>query len=169
MKLKTKFQDEDFELGEVVEAEIFVFHGCANKLRVEVCAARGGFHTFYFDSLKELTDMFEDYNEPKEYWYVDTTEGSVVEHTQEMFELTDKERKEIGNYFSSREEAEEAVEKHKAWKRLKEKGLRFVGWDTALRRHEPCDFVIFCDFDGLVESEKDLDLLFCTNKERHWQ
>ena len=67
----------------------------------------------------------EDYEEPKDYWYIDTTEGTVVEHTQEMFELTDKERREIGNYFDTREEAEKAVEKLKAWKRLKDAGVTF--------------------------------------------
>ena len=97
-------------------------------MKVEARAAKGGHHTFYFGSLKELTDMFEDYEEPKEYWYVDTTEGSIVEYTQEMFQLIDKERKEIGNYFATKKEAEEAVEKLKAWKRLKDKGFKFERW-----------------------------------------
>lgn len=88
-----------------------------------------------YSSLESLTKEWEDYEEPKEYWYIDTTEGAIVEHTCEQFELTDKERKEIGNYFSSREEAEKAVEKLKAWKRLKDKGFRFDGWtiDDGLR------------------------------------
>ena len=68
----------------------------------------------------------EDYEEPKEYWYIDTTEGSAVERTCEGFELTDKERKEIGNYFETREEAEKAVEKLKAWKRLKDNHFKFL-------------------------------------------
>ena len=34
---------------------------------------------------------------------------------------------EIGNYFSSKEEAELVVRKLKAWKRLKDKGLKFKG------------------------------------------
>ena len=36
-------------------------------------------------------------------------------------------RKEIGNCFDTIEEAEKAVEKLKAWKRLKDKGFRFTG------------------------------------------
>lgn len=78
-----------------------------------------------FNSLAELNEEWEDYKEQKEYWYIDTTEGTVVEHTQEMFELTDKERKEIDNYFDTREEAEKAVKKLKAWKRLKDAGVTF--------------------------------------------
>lgn len=65
--------------------------------------------------------------------------------------------KQIGNYFKTKEEAEKAVEKLKAWKRLKDKGFRFTGWD----RHP--------DFDGDYRitasdewncDDKDLDLLF---------
>lgn len=75
---------------------------------------------YYYDSLADINKDWEDYEEPKEYWYIDTIEGSVVEHSCEGFELTDKERKEIGNYFETKEEAEKAVEKLKAWKRLED-------------------------------------------------
>lgn len=80
---------------------------------------------YEYNSLAELNDEWEDYEEPKEYWFIDTSEGAVVEHTKEMFELTDKERKQIGNYFETEEEAEKAVEKLKAWKRLKDGGVSF--------------------------------------------
>ena len=59
------------------------------------------------------------------YWYIDTSEGAVVEDTEEMFESTDEERKQIGNYFETKEEAEQAVEKLKAWKRLQDAGVTF--------------------------------------------
>ena len=41
-----------------------------------------------------------------------------------------KQLKEVGLYFSTREEAEKAVEKLKAWKRLKDKGFKIAlrGW-----------------------------------------
>lgn len=40
-----------------------------------------------------------------------------------------RKNKEIGNYFETKEEAEKAVEKLKAWKRLKDKGFKFCGID----------------------------------------
>ena len=76
-------------------------------------------------TLKELNEGWE---EPKEYWYIDTSEGSIVEHSYDQYELTAKERKEIGNYFETEEEAEEAVEKLEAVKRLKDKGFKITGW-----------------------------------------
>ena len=39
--------------------------------------------------------------------------------------IYDKNRKQIGNYFETEEEAEQAVEKLKAWKRLKDNGISF--------------------------------------------
>lgn len=38
----------------------------------------------------------------------------------------EKQRKQFGNYFNTREEAEKAVEKLKAWKQLKDKGFQVV-------------------------------------------
>ena len=75
-------------------------------------------------SLAELNEEWEDYEEPKEYWYIDTCEGWEIDRTEEGFGLTDKENKEIGNYFETKEEAERVVEKLKAWRRLKDKGFK---------------------------------------------
>ena len=63
--------------------------------------------------------------------------------------------KEIGNYFETEEEAKKAVRKLEAWKRLKDKGFRFIEHidrDTGqgMTRYE---------WDGYVNGE-DLDLLF---------
>ena len=63
------------------------------------------------------------------YWYIDF-DGDVLGWAAEDDEETDKKRKEIGNYFETEEEAEKAVEKLKAWKRLKDKGFRFDGYKT---------------------------------------
>ena len=75
-------------------------------------------------SLAELNEEYEDYEEPKEHWIINSMSG---------IEKTDRDEEdepgramiEIGNYFETREEAEKAVEKLKAWKRLKDKGVRF--------------------------------------------
>ena len=40
MKLKTKFQDEDFELGEVVNANIY--YGGSDRIKIVVTSKRGG-------------------------------------------------------------------------------------------------------------------------------
>lgn len=95
----------------------------------------------------------EDYEEPKEYWHIF---GTNITKTQEgLDELYDKRNKEIGNHFSSQEEAEKAVEKLKAWTRLKDKGFRFIDHidrdsGQGMTRYE---------WDGYVNGE-DLDLLF---------
>ena len=62
MKLRTKFQDEDFELGEVVDAQIAYAH--LQRFKVEAKAKKGGLHIFYYDSVKDFTDHWEVMEEP---------------------------------------------------------------------------------------------------------
>lgn len=84
-------------------------------------------------TLEILTKDWEDVpEEPKDFWYIGDlmiicgTEGEFTTPDLASFTKKDIEKlKEIGNYFLSREEAEKAVEKLKAWKRLKDKGFRF--------------------------------------------
>lgn len=65
----------------------------------------------------------------KEYWFVSEF-GKVYSL---KYIPMDKERigwlKQIGNYFETREEAEKAVEKLKAWKRLKDDGLKIRSYE----------------------------------------
>jgi hypothetical protein len=123
MKLKTKFQDENFELGEVVEADIF-YGGPETSLKVETRAAKGGYHTFYCGSLKELNELFEDYEETKEFYWVIDEDGALICRTiGDSTRLNEGMCKQIGNYFETKEEAEKAVERLQAWKRLKDKGI----------------------------------------------
>lgn len=74
-----------------------------------------------YNSLAELNEEWEDYEEPKEHW--------TIGHDGAIFKLSEwedqKDHEEIGNYFETKEEAEKAVEKLKAFKRLKDKGFRF--------------------------------------------
>ena len=80
----------------------------------------------HITKLSELKD-YEDYEEPKDIWWLDD-EGNVNHATSEIDDDFEK-NKEIGNYFKTKEEAEKAVEKLKAAKRLKDKGFRFIeGW-----------------------------------------
>ena len=70
--------------------------------------------------------------------------------------------KSIGNYFETEEEAEKAVEKLKAWKRLKDTGCKPIMWRW--KQDYPNDacyveVVLKCQFDSGVH-DKELDLLF---------
>lgn len=81
---------------------------------------------YAYNSLAELNAEWEDYEEPKEYWYINASgDVNLICEDDENPEDT-KVCIEIGNYFSSREEAEKAVERLRAWKRLKDKGFRFT-------------------------------------------
>ena len=78
---------------------------------------------YSYDSLAELNAEWEDVpEEPKEYWYI---YGNQILKNECDGVLEDG-FKEIGNYFETKEEAERAVEKLKAWKRLKDKGFRIT-------------------------------------------
>ena len=55
------------------------------------------------------------------YWYIDTYNGQIDFINKSKGDYDDRE---IGNYFETKEEAEKAVEKLKAWKRLKDKGFK---------------------------------------------
>lgn len=77
---------------------------------------------------KNMAEMieagWEDYEEPKEYWCIDWTGGiNKITSLDGSHDKYEQNKKEIGNYFETKEEAEKAVEKLKAWKRLKDKGF----------------------------------------------
>lgn len=80
------------------------------------------------NSLAELNEEWCDYEEPKGYWFINEF-GTPTEVTHTRENIYDKSRKNFGNYFETKEEAEQAVEKHKAWARLKAKGFTWQGWE----------------------------------------
>ena len=91
-----------------------------------------------YTSLAELNaewcdaEEWGDYKESKGYWYINEF-GTPTEITTTRENIYDKQRKNIGNYFETKEEAELAVEKLKAWKWLKDKGFRFAGVEDVER------------------------------------
>ena len=95
---------------------------------------KNGVQLAKYNSLAELNADWEDCKGPKDYWYICSTSSYEVIRVF-IDDGTDFERvqkdKEIGNCFKTREEAEKAMEKLKAWKRLKDKGFRFNGGDDA--------------------------------------
>lgn len=89
----------------------------------------------HITKLSELKD-YEDYEEPKEseyYWYIGYKNDIRRTKYHHISDFADNQvtetRKEIGNCFESLEDAERALEKLKAWKRLKDKGFRFTNWE----------------------------------------
>ena len=80
---------------------------------------------FKVNSLAELNAEWEDYEESKEYWYIEA-DGSIIQNHKPTYinHLLDG-LKSIGNYFETKEEAEKAVERLCAWKRLKDYNVKF--------------------------------------------
>ena len=88
-----------------------------------ICTFAKGKHKKY-NSLKDFNAEWEDVpEESKRHWIIDTMNDRV-----EDFDVPMAFNESIGNYFDTKEEAEKAVEKLKAVKRLKDKGFRFEGW-----------------------------------------
>lgn len=105
-------------------------------------------------TLESLTKEWEDYEVPKGYWYI-RDDGSGVGFSPLDDSTVAHRRSIIGNYFETKEEAEKAVEKLKAWERLRDKGFRFNNFVR--------DAIYFEISDKEIEKDivrKDLDLLF---------
>lgn len=76
-----------------------------------------------------LKDWFEALDEPEERFYIDAR-GRVVSTFVKPLDYYAVERKKIGNDFETREEAERAIRKLKAWGRLKNAGFEVRFWET---------------------------------------
>ena len=108
------------------------------------------------DSLAELNEEWEDYKEPKEYWYIYADKPQRAD----CGDILEEDFKAIGNYFSSKEEAEKAIEKLKAWKRLKDKGFSIYSWDYEFDMVDKPAQTIILRASAVDSSNEDLDLLF---------
>lgn len=123
----------------------------------------------FYCSLAELNEEWEDYEEPKELeGYSIDTFGDILptnnRHNVDLRRLI-----QIGNTFETEEEAEKAVLKLRAWKRLKDKGFRFVCYERrsdwamlpevkALKNF--IDITAYLPKDKIEEMKADLDFLF---------
>ena len=83
-----------------------------------------------YSSLAELNEEWEDYEEPKEYWFIENDGHISSIRVDEDFAESLRASKDLGNYFETKEEAEKAVERLRAWKRLKDIGCDFDGWNV---------------------------------------
>lgn len=112
-----------------------------------------------YESLNEFNEEWEDYEDPKEYWYIDPMACGVystkIKNYEDLYEFN----KLIGNRFETEEEAEKAVEKLKAWKRLKDNGFSFHGYDDGYDHNFNSGHIEFYVEDS-GEVLEDLDLLF---------
>jgi len=117
-----------------------------------------------YNSLAELNAEWEDVpeEEPKGYWFIDCAAHYTVDFCE--FNEDTEDDKEIGNYFETKEEAERASNKAKAWKRLKDTGFRFNKWEIPEEPKTPhIKLIIEAEMD-VSDSPYDLDLLFGVEK-----
>lgn len=151
MKLKNK------QTGEIVTAETY---RCGGNCSIELVFAEENQPPCEYNSLAELCDEWEDYEEPKGYWYI--RDGGNIDYSSKEFSIAAR-HKAIGNKFETKEEAEKALEKLKAWKRLKDKGFRFEWWKEAngFLDYNKIAFNHFAYItDDRDQVSQDLDLLF---------
>lgn len=111
MRLKNK------KTGEIKELTVF-----SDKFYLEDMGFAKG-ESIKYDTLAELNEEWEDYEDPKDFYIVEQR-GTVGSRYRTGAEY-EKMFKQIGNYFETKEEAEKAVERLRAWKRLKDKGFKF--------------------------------------------
>lgn len=142
MKLRNK------KTGEIIET-CEIFENLYGKIRIRKNCRES--YDYEYNSLAELAEEWEDVpEEPKEYWFMDY--GGRIKAMNDANDKEDVARKVLGNYFDTREEAERAVEKLKAWKRLKDKGFEFTGFSNESIGYE------IKELSG--DFALDLDLLF---------
>ena len=116
-----------------------------------------------YTSISELSADWEDApEEPKTFWAIswagEPEEYDVKKTPQELKDMA----KAIGNYFSSREKAEKAVEKLKAWQRLKDHNLKLKPGSRIFNNTDKVftTQAVFLESDTYEYIEQDLDLLF---------
>lgn len=112
-----------------------------------------------YDSLDGVVQEWEDYEEPKEHWCI-TMYGGITRIKDDEEPINDL--IEIGNYFNSKEDAYDALDNLKAWKRLKDKGFKVDLWDYDGGNYQErirTGKILFRVKD-YEENDEDLDLLF---------
>lgn len=145
MRLRNK------KTGEIVETD-----------RGYLSVPSSSYHTYH--SLAELNEDWEDYEEPKDFWFIDDEGGvecGVIEFEENLNLM-----QAIGNYFETKEEAELAIDKLKALKRLKDAGVVCVVTDRDYRdkyfsvRFKIKNPRVYQEEDSYNETD-DIMLVFC--------
>lgn len=115
------------------------------------------------ETLKKLNEEWEDYEEPKEHWAIDQFGEPINVSGLSRLQLEKLHR--LGNDFPSENATIKAIEKLKAWRRLKDKGFKFDGYGRYHWTGEEWPHVAFSypNFDDLFDDSEtvaNLDLLF---------
>ena len=143
MRLRNK------KTGEIVDYDCFYFH-----------KVNSDGHEDFEPNTQTLAELSEEWEDYRVCFFIGY-DGYIYE-ADDRTECEIKDMGGIGNGFETREEAEKAVEKLKAWKRLKDKGFRFTHYHcgTGIIGFEVPDS-FFPKNDTITdETEKDLGLLF---------
>ena len=123
------------------------------RIKLQAVAKAGGLHTIFYDKLEKLYEEWEDApEEPKGTWTIDPMNENYIDDGKYTAPDELERYEELGLKFDTEEEAEKAVERLRAWKRLKDKGFRFMGWSAG------CDSIYFTVDEPTGVG--DLDLLF---------
>ena len=150
MKLRNK------KTGQIVELDHFSMHYSYHYDYGENAKGEQPCSTWN-TSLAELNEEWEDYEEPKTFWYM-TAWGDIKEYSQDQFAV--KQKQAIGNYFETREEAEKAVEKLKAWKRLKDAGVKLEIVTIGHKKYLEPTAEDSCTFDEAKNIVEDFEFIF---------
>ena len=116
-----------------------------------------------YHSLTELNAEWEDYEQPKEHYFISNC-GEVK--PEKGHSLHRDQKIKIGNDFETKEDAEKTVERLRAWKRLKDKGFKFKRFREGVMGHEVNIYAYFTNLrkdeidDAFDKNKADLDLLF---------
>lgn len=113
-----------------------------------------------YDSLAELNAEWEDApEEPVRHWFIS---GTRVYEENGYSDEGIASLESVGNHFKSKEEAEKAVAKLKAWKRLKDKGLVIKKWSHTPDMHLTTGSFLKIEgyIPSIMDNIEDLDLLF---------
>lgn len=156
MKLRNK------KTGEIATVEGFGSTESEIQMTYTIDNNETELYLYCTSSLTTFNNEWEDYKEPEEYWYIDN--AGVLQIDQVLSSETNM-RKSIGNYFDTREEAELAVRKLKAWKLLKDEcNIKFDGIirdDKALLKGAKLSYDRHTvTFNRKIECINALDLLF---------
>ena len=147
-----------------------------NKVTGEIAEVEGGVFKLkigaleqHLQSLERLIDEWEDYEESGYTYWIDTREERIVQADLPLTDNCLEYVRELGLSFESKDEADKAVEKLKAWKRLKDKGFHISGWDNSIGDdyYKPSQIVIelngnpdWDEYDNINDIKEELDLLF---------
>lgn len=156
MKLQNKQTGEIIDLCEGILRDI----GYGEHIVIKPVAALN--NQYVYDSLAEFCEEWSDYEEPKGFWIINVFGIVEYQKTCDIEPAKIECMKSIGNYFETKEEAEKAVRKLQAWKRLEDKGFEFTDW-----HRDEIYFVNNCpnEVEDIEEFEKDLDTIFAGGEE----